>query len=135
AQNVRWSTAESQESTDEIGGKGRQGRQRAARRWTSGSPGATAYFCRGGRPRRTPSVAEGNLYRHPILCHHRLLEHLARLLHQLLGTNRVPRGDVRQDESPSLGRQRDLRRFARRRMPRLLGPLLLLLPKRRLVNQ
>src|SRR5882762_1915172 len=38
-------------------------------------------------------------------------------------------------ETPSLGAQRHLRRLARRRMPRLLGPLLLLLPKRRLVNQ
>src|SRR5882762_469456 len=38
-------------------------------------------------------------------------------------------------ETPSLGAQRYLRRLARRRMPRLLGPLLLLLPKRRLVDQ
>src|SRR5205809_4616776 len=40
-----------------------------------------------------------------------------------------------QYEAPSFRGQRDLSGLARRRMPRLLGPLLLLLPKRRLVNQ
>src|SRR5213595_2108061 len=38
-------------------------------------------------------------------------------------------------QAPSLGGERDLRRLARRRMPRLLGPLLLLLPKRRLMDE
>ncbi len=42
---------------------------------------------------------------------------------------------MRQHQAPSLGRQRHLRRLLRRRMPRLLRPLLLLLPKRRLVDQ
>src|SRR5213592_1464844 len=40
-----------------------------------------------------------------------------------------------QYEAPSFRGERHLSCFARRRMPRLLGPLLLLLPKRRLVNQ
>src|SRR5439155_488065 len=40
-----------------------------------------------------------------------------------------------QDQSPRFRRECYLSRLARRRMPRLLGPLLLLLPKRRLVNQ
>src|SRR2546426_11148114 len=40
-----------------------------------------------------------------------------------------------QDQPPRLRCECYLSRLARRRMPRLLGPLLLLLPKRRLVNQ
>src|SRR5436189_3413930 len=40
-----------------------------------------------------------------------------------------------QYEAPSFRGQRHLSCFPRRRMPRLLSPLLLLLPKRRLVNQ
>src|SRR6266480_5597011 len=102
--------------------------------WTTGSPGATVSFCREGRPRR-PSVGEWDLYRHPILRNHSLLENVPSLLHQLFCTDRITRGNVRQDQPPSLRSQRYLSCFARRRMPRLLGPLLLLLPKRRLVNQ
>src|ERR1041385_110462 len=92
----------------------------------------------GGRPRRTllgASVWKRDLDRHPILGDRRLLEHLPCLLDELLGADRVARRDVRQHQAPSLGRERHLRRLARRRMPRLLGPILLLLPKRRLVNQ
>src|SRR5437899_7039923 len=113
--------------------EGAKRRQRAVRRGTSGSLGATAYFCRGRSLRRTPSVAEGYLDRHPVLRHHRLLEHLARLLHQLLGANRIPRRYVTQYEASRFRGECYLRGLARRRMPRLLGPLLLLLPKRRLV--
>src|SRR6266550_7675341 len=76
-----------------------------------------------------------HLDRHPVLRNHCLLEHLPCLLHQFLGTDRITRGNVRQHQPPSLRSQRYLSCFARRRMPRLLGPLLLLLPKRRLVNQ
>src|SRR6266480_2687482 len=102
--------------------------------WTTGSPGATVSFCREGRPRR-PSVGEWDLYRHPVLRHNRLFEHVTGLLDQLLGTDRITCRNVRQDQPPSLRTQRYLSGLARRRMPRLLRPLLLLLPKRRLVNQ
>src|SRR5205823_1179577 len=80
-------------------------------------------------------VAERHLDRHPILRHCSLLEDIPRFLDKLLGTDRVACRDVRQHEAPSLGRQRHLRRLARRRMPRLLGPVLFFLPKGRLVNQ
>src|SRR6266566_6570784 len=76
-----------------------------------------------------------HLYRHPILRNHSLLENVPSLLHQLFCTDRITRGNVRQHQPPSLRSQRYLSGLARRRMPRLLGPLLLLLPKRRLVNQ
>src|SRR6266576_471803 len=76
-----------------------------------------------------------HLYRHPVLRYNRLLKHVTGLLDQLLGTDRITRGNVRQHQPPSLRSQRYLSGLARRRMPRLLGPLLLLLPKRRLVNQ
>src|SRR6266576_3571927 len=80
-------------------------------------------------------VRKGNLDRHPVLRYNRLSEHVTCLLDQLLGTDRITCRNVRQDQPPSLRRQRHLSCFARRRMHRLLGPLLLLLPKRRLVNQ
>src|SRR2546427_7779323 len=80
-------------------------------------------------------VRKGNLDRHPVLRYNRLSEHVTCLLDQLLGTDRITCRNVRQDQPPSLRRQRHLSCFGRRRMPRLLSPLLLLLPKRRLVNQ
>src|SRR2546426_180153 len=76
-----------------------------------------------------------HLYRHPVLRNNRLLKHVTCLLDQPLGTDRITCRNVRQPQPPSLRSQRYLSCFARRRMPRLLGPLLLLLPKRRLVNQ
>jgi len=54
AQDVRWLAAEPAKGVDEIGGKGGKDGRGGTERWTSGSPGATAYFCREGRPRRTP---------------------------------------------------------------------------------
>src|SRR6266550_1160766 len=80
-------------------------------------------------------VRKGHLNRHAILCDHRLFKDFARFLHQLFRTDRITRRHVRQHQAPSLRGERHLSGFARRRMPRLLRPLLLLLPKRRLVNQ
>src|SRR6185437_15452261 len=71
-----------------------------------------------GYPRR--SIGEWDLDRHPVLRYDRFFEHVPCLLHQLLCTDRVASRDVTQHEAPSLGGQRYLRRFARRRMPRLL---------------
>src|SRR5438309_10996855 len=71
------------------------------------------------------SVTERHVYLHPILRHHRLLEHLPRLLHQLLRADRVARRHVAQDQTLRVGRERDLRRLPRRRVPRLLRPILL----------
>src|SRR6266480_3299696 len=113
---------------------GRRSLDNGSNGWTTGSPGATVSFCREGRPRR-PSVGEWDLYRHPVLRYNRLLKHVTCLLDQLLGTDRITCRNVRQHQPPSLRSQRYLSGLARRRMPRLLGPLLLLLPKRRLVNQ
>src|SRR5438105_12639613 len=81
------------------------------------------------------SVLIRHLYGHPILRDYSLLEHLTRLLHQLVRTNRIPRRDVTENEAPGIGGQSDLSRLTRRRMPRLLSALLLLLPKRRLVDE
>src|SRR5205807_7071380 len=92
-------------------------------------------FVAEGDPVDQPSIGEGHLDGHPVFRDYSLLEHLTRLLHQLVRTNRIPRRDVTENESPGIGGQSDLSRLARRRMPRLLGPLLLLLPKRRLVTQ
>src|SRR5256885_12168148 len=81
------------------------------------------------------SVLIRHLYGHPILRNNRLLEDLTSLLDQLVGTDRVPRRDVTEHQAPSLRGEGHLRRLTRRRMPRLLGPLLLLLPKRRLMDE
>src|SRR5207244_3566251 len=66
------------------------------------------------------SVREGNLDRHPVLRNCSLLKYLTSLLDELLGTDRIPRRHMTQHEAAGLGRQRNLRRLARRRMPRLL---------------
>src|SRR5207249_4643033 len=50
AQDVRWIAAKPEKSVDEIGGKGRQGRQRAARRWTTGLPERLCRFVAKGDP-------------------------------------------------------------------------------------
>src|SRR5439155_20752150 len=92
--------------------------------------GTYASTCPSTRP-----VCKANLNPHPILCDRRLRKNFPPFLYQLLGTNRVPRRHMTQYEAPSFRGERHLSCFARRRMPRLLGPLLLLLPKRRLVNQ
>src|SRR5439155_1035334 len=60
-------------------------------------------------------------------CYGGFWKHLPCLFDQLLGADRVPRRNVRQHEPPSLGRERHLRRLSCRRMPRLLGPILLLM--------
>src|SRR5438552_16308 len=80
-------------------------------------------------------VVERHLYRHPILRDDGLLEHVPRLLDKLLSADRVACRYMRQHEAPGLRCQSNLGSLARRRMPRLLGPVLLFLPKGRLVNQ
>src|SRR5713101_4107979 len=84
-------------------------------------------------PRR--SVTERDIDLHSVLRYHRFFEHLPRLLHELLGADRVAGRDVAQDQPLRTRGERHLGGFARRRVPRLLRPILLLLPKRRLVNE
>src|SRR5439155_10405178 len=86
-----------------------------------------------GYPRR--SIGERNLDRHAVLGHCSFLENFPCFLDQLVCTDGVPSGNMAQDQPPRLRCECYLSRLSRRRMPRLLGPLLLLLPKRRLVNQ
>src|SRR6266568_3667770 len=84
---------------------------------------------------RFGSVSERYIDLHPILRHHRLFEHLPRLLHELLGADRIAGRHVAQDQTLRIRGERHLGGFARRRVPRLLRPILLLLPKGRLVNE
>src|SRR5438445_6478548 len=86
-------------------------------------------------PLPTVLIAERNVDFHSVLRHHRLLEHLPRLLHQLLRADRVARRDVAQDQTLRIRGERHLGGLPRRRVPRLLRPILFLLPERRLVNE
>ena len=60
---------------------------------------------------------------------------LLRFAQQLERIARVPRGKMRQQQPPHAGVARDLRRFTRRRMPRLHRTLGLFVAECRLVNQ
>ena len=87
-----------------------------------------------GPPRR--SVAQGQLHGEPVVGHlHRPLELLARLREQPRGIGVVAAGQVREDEAPGARLARHLRRLARRRVPRLLRPRLLVVGEGGLVDE